>query len=149
VSDSARLLLTAAVLSAVALGVTAWRVARIDASDPARLIGELRVAQWAAVLLAATAGLPMGLSIAGEGLPAAHLDVAFAFAYVLIAGLILQQEPRTALLYAIGAFASHALVDIAHRPGLLSPDLAPRWAVIGSAVYDVVLAATCYWARRR
>jgi hypothetical protein len=42
------------------------------------------------------------------------------------------------------AFAAHALIDILHRPGMLSPDLAPRWFVVGCAVHDVVMGALCY-----
>ena len=148
-SDSARVLLTAAVLSVSALAAFAWRVARIDASQPDRLIGEMRVAQWAAVLLAAAGAMPMGLGVAGAMLETAHVDVAFGFGYVLFAGLILQREPRSALLFAMAGCVSHALLDISHRPGGLSPDLAPRWFMIGSASYDVALAAICYWARRR
>jgi hypothetical protein len=40
-------------------------------------------------------------------------------------------------------------VDIAHRPGWLSPDLAPRWYIVGCASFNVYLAALCYLARRR
>lgn len=148
-SDSARVLLTAAVLSVSALAAFAWRVARIDVSQPERLMGELRLAQWAAVLLATAGAMPMGLAVAGSALETAHVDAAFGFGYVLFAGLILQREPRSALLFAIGGFASHALLDISHRPGGLSPDLAPQWFMIGSASYDLAIAAICYWARRR
>jgi hypothetical protein len=42
------------------------------------------------------------------------------------------------------AFAAHAIVDVAHRPGLLPEGLAPRWYAVGCAVYDVVIGAVCY-----
>jgi len=149
VTDTARVLLTAGVLSASAIAALAWRTNRADPEQPERLIGELRLSQWVAVLLAATGGLPMGLAVAGSALPTAHLDLAIGVAFVGLAGLILQREPRQALLLATGGFLLHAVVDIAHRPGWLSPDLVPRWFVIGCASYDIFIAAVCYWARRR
>ena len=53
------------------------------------------------------------------------------------------------IIVVAGGFVVHALVDIAHRPGWLSSDLAPRWYTVGCAVYNVGLAGICYWARRR
>lgn len=148
-TDTARVLLTAGVLSLSAIAALAWRTSRIDPDQPERLIGELRLSQWVAILLAATGGLPMGLAIAGATIATAHLDLAIGMVFVGLAGLILQREPRQALLLATGAFLLHAIVDIAHRPGWLSPDLVPRWFVIGCASYDILIAAICYWARRR
>jgi hypothetical protein len=148
-TDTARVLLTAAALSASALGMLVWRVARLDPSQPERLIGQLRVSQWAAVLLAATGGVPIGLTVAQPLVPAGHLDAAIGVVFIGVAGLILLRDPREGLVLAAGAFGLHALVDIAHRPGWLSPDLAPRWFIVGCAIYDLFLAAACYWARRR
>jgi hypothetical protein len=62
---------------------------------------------------------------------------------------VIQREPRAALIIAATAFVAHALTDLAHRPGWLSPDLSPRWYVVGSAIYDVCVAALCYVATRR
>jgi len=149
VTDTARVLLTAGALSLSAIAALAWRTSRTESDSPERLIGELRLSQWAAILLAATGGLPMGLAIAGATIATAHLDLAIGMLFVGLAGLILQREPRQALLLATGGFLLHAIVDIAHRPGWLSPDLVPRWFVIGCASYDIVIAAICYWARRR
>lgn len=143
------MVLVAAVLSAGSLAALAWRVARTDAADPHRLIGELRVAQWAAILLAAMGGFPIGVAVAHETMPLAHLDVFLGVAYIGIAGWMLQRDPHEALLIGALAATAHALLDIAHRPGWLSPDVAPRWFTIGSASYSVVIAALCYWARRR
>ncbi len=148
-TDTARVLLTAAALSASAIAMLAWRVARSDPSQPERLIGELRVAQWAALLLAATGGVPIGLAVAQPLIPAEHLDAAIGIVFIGVAGLILLRDPREGLLLAAGAFGLHALVDIAHRPGWLSPDVAPRWFIVGCATYNLFLAAACYWARRR
>jgi hypothetical protein len=41
--------------------------------------------------------------------------------------------------------ARHALVDIAHRPGVLPDGIAPGWYTIGAASYDVLLGALCYF----
>lgn len=147
-TDTARVLLTAAVLSATAAAFFARRLGHLEA-QPARLVGELRLAQCAAVLLAAAGGIPAGLATAGSAVPAAHLDVAFGIAFVALAVVILQREPRQALLLAATGFLVHALLNLAHRPGWLSPDLAPRWYWIGGASYDACLAAICYLARRR
>jgi hypothetical protein len=149
VTDTARVLLTAAVLSAVALVTFAWRVTRLDPDGADRLIGELRLMQWAGVLLAGVSGIPIGLALASTEAPLAHLDATLGVLFVGLAGFVLQRDPREGLLLASAGFIAHALVDIAHRPGWLSPDLAPRWYTIGCAVYDVFLAGCCYWARRR
>jgi hypothetical protein len=148
VTDTARVLLTAAVLSATASAFFARRIGRLEA-QPARLVGQLRLAQCAAVLLAAVGGIPAGLGIAESAVPNAHLDVTIGIGFVVLAALVLQREPRQALLLAAIGFLVHALLDLAHRPGWLPPDLAPRWCWIGSASYDVCMAAICYVARRR
>jgi hypothetical protein len=149
VSDTARVLLVAALLSASAFAAFVWRLARLDPNEPARRIAELRVSQWAAVLLAATAAVPMGLAASGAAPPLAHLDAALAVLFVTAAGAILQREPRTSLTLAAGAFLLHAATDAAHRPGWLSPDLGPRWLIAGGATYDLCMAVLCFWARRR
>ena len=148
-TETARVLLTAGLLSLATAVVFAGRLRRIDASDPTRLIGELRLAQWAAVGLAAMGGAPIGLAVAGAAQPLAHLDLTFGIAFILLAGAILHQEPARALRLASGGFILHALVALAHRPGWLSPTLSPLWFTAGSATYDVCLAATCFWATWR
>ena len=149
-TDTARVLLTAAVLSAGALAILAWQVTKTDSHAPARLIGQLRLSQVAAMLLAATGALPIGLAIAAAPtVQLAHLDAALGVIFVVLAGLVLQRDPRQGLLIAALAFIAHALVDLAHRPGLLSPALGPRWFFVSCAVYDVLVAAICYWGQRR
>ena len=55
-----------------------------------------------------------------------------------------------ALVAAIdSAFAFHALLDVAHRPGILAPELMPRPFLVGCALLNVYVAALCYLARRR
>jgi hypothetical protein len=149
VTDTARVLLTAAVLSGITMAAFAWRVMRTDPSHPDRLVGELRLAQWAAVLLAGIGAIPIGAAIVHATLPFTGVDAAIGVIVVGIAGLVLQRPPREALLLATGGFLLHALVNLAHRPGWLAPDLAPRWWTVGCAIYDVLLAAICYGARHR
>lgn len=143
------MLLTAGVLSAIALATFAWRVTRIDIEDSDRLIGELRLMQWAGIMMAGVSAVPMGLALAAPAAPLAHLDVAVGAMFVGLAGLVLQRDPREGLLLACFGLLAHALIDIAHRPGWLAPDLAPRWYTIGCAVHNVFLAGWCFWARRR
>jgi hypothetical protein len=149
VTDTARVLLTAAVLSGVTMATFAWRVMRTEASHPDRLVGELRLAQWAAVLLAGIGAIPIGAAVVHTTLSVGGADAAIGVVFVGIAGLVLQRPPREALLLATGGFLLHALVNLAHRPGWLAPDLAPRWWTVGCAIYDVLLAAICYGARHR
>jgi hypothetical protein len=127
----------------------AWRVARLDPSLPDRLIGELRLARWAAILLAAVGAISVGLAVARPDVSAGNADVALGVVFVGWAGVVLQREPREGLLLAAVAFVIHALLNIAHRPGWLSPEIAPHWYTVGCAIYDVYIAALCWWARRR
>ena len=136
-------------LSGSALGAFAWRLVAIDPAQPQRLIGELRLAQWIAILLAVTGGAWLGLAIRVGGEPLAGLDVTVSLGVAVVAAIALVSEPRQALGLLAGAFMAHALIDIAHRPGWLSPAIAPRWFVVGCSAYDVYIAALCYWARRR
>jgi hypothetical protein len=149
VTETARLLLIAAVLSASALGVFAWRLLRSDPAAPERLIGELRLAQACAILLAVTGGAWLGLGAGHEAELLSSLDVTIAIVYAILAVVALQLEPRQALLLLAAAFVAHALIDIAHRPGWLSQAIAPRWFIAGCAAYDVFVGAVCFWARRR
>lgn len=148
-NDTARVLLTAGILSAAAISTFAWRVTQIDLEEPQRLIGELRLAQWMAIVLAGIGGVPLGLALADPSASLANLDAAAAVLFMGLAGVILQRDPREALLLGSGGFVLHALVDIAHRPGWLATDLAPRWFTIGCAIHNVYLAGVCFWARRR
>jgi hypothetical protein len=138
----------AAALSLIAISTMAWRVSRLDLDEPGRLIGQLRVAQWAAVLLAGLGGISLGLAVASPAVPLSHVDAALGVVFVGFAGIVLQRDPRDALLFAAGGFAVHALLNLAHRPGWLPPELAPRWYIVGSAIYDVCVAGTCYWTAR-
>jgi hypothetical protein len=148
-NDTVRVLLAAAVLSLAAIATLAWRVTRADPTEAERLIGELRLAQWAAILLAGVSAVPIGLAVARVTDTTGNFDAALGVVLVGLAGVVLQREPREGLLLVAGGFVVHALLDIAHRPGWLSADFAPRWFTVGCATYNVCLAWICYWARRR
>lgn len=148
-TEVGRVLLTAAVLTLSAFATFAWRISRTEASQPERLIGELRLAQWAAVLFAATGAASIGFAASRPSIPLGTIDVTVAVVCVVVAGVILQREPRAGLLVAAWAFLGHALFDVSHRPGLLSDDLVPRWFAGSWAAWDLAMAAVCLWARRR
>jgi len=76
--------------------------------------------------------------------PGVGFDIAIAVGFLLVAALTMVRDPRQALTIIALAFAAHAVVDVAHRPGLLPEGLAPRWYAVGCAVYDVVIGAVCY-----
>lgn len=131
---------------ALGLGL-AWqsiRTAAIPTASPERLIAELRLAQMAALLLTLSAGAYIGFAVGRENEPGAGLDVALAVVFMLVAAVTMLRDPRQALTIVALAFAAHAVVDIAHRPGLLPDALAPRWYAVGCAVYDVFIGAVCY-----
>jgi hypothetical protein len=149
VTGTVGLLLVAFVLSGLALGSYAWRVTRIDSSQPDRLIGELRLAQWTALLYAATGGTWIGLAVIAQADLLANIDLLLGVTAVVLAAFVLRLEPRAALLTLAIAFVAHALLDIAHRPGGLSPTIAPQRFIVGCAAYDIYLAALCFWTRGR
>ena len=122
----------------------AARTAMIPPSSPDRLISELRLSQFAALLLSLTAGSYIGFAVAHEAQPGVGFDIAFAIGFLVIAASTLITDPRQGLTVLALAFAAHAVIDVAHRPGLLPDGIAPRWYLIGCATYDVYIGALCY-----
>ncbi len=120
------------------------RASGVATSSPQRLIEELRLAQMAALLLTLTAGAYIGFAVVRENEPGVGLDIAFAVGFLVVAAFSMVRDPRQALTIVALAFAAHAVLDIAHRPGLLPDSLAPRWYAVGCSVYDVWIAAVCY-----
>lgn len=120
------------------------RTAAVTPSSPERLIAELRLAQMAALLLTLSAGAYIGFAVVRETEPGVGLDIALAVGFLLVAAITMLRDPRQALTIVAAAFLAHAVLDIAHRPGLLPDALAPRWYAVGCAVYDVFMAAVCY-----
>jgi len=131
------------VMFASALSWFSWRLTRMPHDAAERVVGELRLSQAAATLLALNAAVYAGLAAAAESAAGASSDVAVAGAFAAVALLAHLREPRTALALLAAAFAAHALVDIAHRPGLL-PVIAPRWLLVGGASFDLLFAAICF-----
>lgn len=121
----------------------AVRTSMVPPASPDRLVAELRLAQFAALLLGLTAGAYIGFAAAHETQPGVGLDVALAIGFLVVAASTMVRDPRQALTILALAFAAHAIVDVAHRPGAL-PEIAPRWYLIGCAVYDVYIGALCY-----
>jgi hypothetical protein len=120
------------------------RTAAIPTNSPERLVGELRLAQMGALLLTLSAGAYIGFAVVRENSQGVGLDISLAVCFLLVAAVTMVRDPRQALTIVALAFAAHAVVDVAHRPGLLPDALAPRWYSIGCAVYDVYIGALCY-----
>ena len=148
-TETARALLVAAILAAAGLAAYAVRILQQDPAEPGRLIGELRFSQWAALLLAASGGAWLGIAAGHPPAAMGGLEVMIAIATILVAAWTLHQDTRYALVVLGGAFVAHALLDIAHRPGGLADDLAPRWFIVGCATHNLFMAAVCYGVRRR
>ena len=132
---------------ALAAGFT-WQAARtsmIPVTSPERLVAELRLAQIAALLLVLTAGAYIGFAVVHEAQQGVGFDIALAIGFFVVAAVTLMRDPRQALTMLALAFAAHAVLDVAHRPGwLLADGIAPRWNSLGCAVYDVYIGALCY-----
>lgn len=144
-SEAAQTTLVAFALLATGMTWQAVQSARVPVSSPDRLVAELRLAQLAALLLALSAGAYIGLAVAHEAQPGVGFDVALAGVFFVVAASTLVRDPRQALTILALAFAAHAILDVAHRPGWPLPDgVAPRWYSIGCAVYDVFMGALCY-----
>ena len=128
----------------LALGWLAWRASRLDALAPDRLVLELRLAQFSALLLVLAAGIYLGLALAHEDTAGTGLDVAIGMGFFVTAAVVTTWEPTQALTALALAWAAHGLVDLAHIVDLLPSTIVPAWYATGCAVYDVVVAAICY-----
>jgi len=145
VTEAAQTILVASALIGTGVTWQAVRSARVPVSSPDRLVAELRLAQLAALLLAFSAAAYIGLAVAHEAQPWVGLDIALAAGFFAVAAATLVRDPRQALTILALAFAAHAILDVAHRPGSPLPDgVAPRWYSIWCAVYDVYIGALCY-----
>ena len=122
----------------------AVRTAMVPTNSPDRLVAELRLAQFAALMLCLVAGAYIGFAIAREEQVGVGFDITLAVGFLVVAATTLVRDPRQALTILALAFAAHAILDVAHQPGLLTPGIAPRWYSISCAVYDVYIGALCY-----
>jgi hypothetical protein len=146
VTDAFQTTVVAFAMLGAALTWQAVRAAMVPVSSPERLVAELRLAQMAALLLSLSAGAYIGLAVAHEAERGVGVDIALAVGFFVTAAATLVRDPRQALTILALAFAAHAILDVAHRPGWLLPDgMAPRWYSIGCAVYDVFIGALCYF----
>jgi hypothetical protein len=136
-------------VAAVALGagfsLQSLRTAAIPVASPDRLVAELRLAQIGALVLTLVAGAYLGFAAAHEARVGVGLDIALAAGFFVLAAYTLTCDPRQALTLLALGFAAHAILDIAHRPGVLPDGLAPQWYTVGCATFDVVLGAVCYF----
>jgi hypothetical protein len=144
-SEGLRTLLVAAIAFGAGFSFHSLRTAAIPVSSPERLISELRLAQIAALLLALSAGAYLGFAAVHEERTGVGLDIALTAGFFVLAAYTLTCDPRQALTLLALGFAAHAVIDIAHRPGLLPDALAPRWYTVGCASYDVLIGALCYF----
>jgi hypothetical protein len=146
VTEAFQTIVVAFAMLGAALTWQAVRAAMVPVSSPERLVAELRLAQLAALLLSLSAGAYIGLAVAHEAERGVGVDVALTVGFFVTAAATLVLDPRQALTILALAFAAHAVLDVAHRPGWLLPDgMAPRWYSIGCAVYDVYIGALCYF----
>jgi hypothetical protein len=144
-SEGLRTILVAAAAFGTGFSILSFRTAAIPISSPERLIAELRLAQIAALLLTVTAGAYLGFAAANETRTGVGFDVALAAGFFVLAAYTLTCDPRQALTLLALAFAAHAIIDIAHRPGVLPDGIAPEWYTVGCATYDVIIGALCYF----
>ena len=143
-TEGLRTLVVAATALAAGYGLQAIRTAAVPVSSPDRLVSELRLAQIGALMLTLAAGAYLGFAAMAETRTGVGLDIALAIGFLVLAGYTLTCDPRQALTLLALAFATHALLDIAHRPGVLPEDIVPRWYTIGCAVLNVAFGAFSY-----
>jgi hypothetical protein len=144
-SEGLRTLLVAAVAFGVGFSFQSFRTAAIPTSSPERLVAELRLAQLAALLLTLSAGAYLGFAAGHESRTGVGVDIALAAGFVVLSAYTLTCDPRQALTLLALGFGGHALIDIAHRPGMLPDGIAPNWYTVGCASYDVLIGALCYY----
>jgi hypothetical protein len=133
-----------AILMVATIVTFTLRALAAPASAPDRLVAELRLAQIAALALALTAGVSVGLALGHASRPDLSAEVALGGMLFLVAAVAPFQDPRQALTMVALGFAGHAVTDVMHRPGLMPSDLTAQWYFVGSACVDVVVGALCY-----
>jgi uncharacterized membrane protein YhdT len=144
-SEALRTFLVAAVALGAGFSLQSLRTAAIPVASPDRLVAELRLAQIGALVLTLVAGAYLGFAAAHEARIGVGLDIAFAAGFFVLAAYTLTCDPRQALTLLALGFAGHAILDIAHRPGVLPDGLAPQWYTVGCATFDVLIGALCYF----
>lgn len=148
-TETARVLLTAVILSAVALTAFTWRLTRAATGSAERLVTQLHLSQWAALVLAVQGAIAVGLAIGNEAAPRASLELAIGLLPIAAAALVLRCEPVQALQVAAVSLGLYAAVAFAHRPGWLTTELAPAWFWVGQATYSLYIATLCSLSFRK
>ena len=143
-TDATRALLVAGAALALALLRLSVIATNADPASPQRLVAELRLAQFAALLLVLTAGVYIGFALAHESATGSGLDVALGVGFLVLAAVAVTRAPGLALTLLAVAFASHAVVDLLHSAQVLPAEALPGWYATACAIYDVAIAAVCY-----
>ena len=123
---------------------TAWQACRSDPNSSERLVVELRLSQYSALLLLLVAGVYVGLNVAYDNIDGTSFDIAIAVGFFVIVSSVITREPASALTTLSLAWIGHSFVDLAHIINLLPGDIAPAWYPRVCAIYDVCVAAICY-----
>ncbi len=143
-TDAARALLVAAIALGIALTRLSVLATKSDPTSPQRLVAELRLAQFSALLLVLTAGAYVGFALAHESSTGSGMDVALGVGFLVLASVAVTLDPRRALTLLAVAFAGHAIVDLLHSAAVLPAESLPPWYATACAIYDVAIAAVCY-----
>ncbi len=142
--DATLALIVACAALAVAMVRLSFLAMRADSNSPDRLVAELRLAQFGALVLAVVAGAYVGFALAHADTSGSGLDIALAVGFVVLASYAQTQEPATALTLVAAGFGGHAVVDLLHAAALLPSDSLPTWYPTACALYDVAVAGVCY-----
>lgn len=148
-SDGSIALALTAVALVLPLAWRLWLLAREPHDSPQRLVGELRLAQMAAMVLVFVTAGHAGLAVARLEVPGAGLEIALAVGFFVFASTAMLREPPEALSWLSLAFLGHAVLDVLHRPGLLPEAIVPGWFARDCATLCAGVAALCYLAVRR
>ena len=122
----------------------AYRAVSVGTTTPDRLVLELRLAQFSALLLVSVSSAYIGLAVAHEQTTGMGLDVAVATGFLVAASVTATQRPAVALTTLAVFWILHSLVDLAHMTHLLPNQIASAWYPTTCAIYDVGVAAICY-----
>ena len=95
-TDAARALLVACTVLAIALIRLSVTATRADPASPQRLIAELRLAQFSALLLMLTAGVYIGFALAHASTTGSGWDVALGVGFLVLASVAVSQAPGRA-----------------------------------------------------
>lgn len=143
-TDAARALAVTSILVAFAMIRLSRHAIQSDPTSPTRLVAELRLAQFAALVLALVAGTYIGFSLAQAATAGSGVDIALAIGFLMLASVAVTQSPHIALAMLAVGFGGHAIVDLIHGANVLPADSLPDWYATACAIYDVVMAGVCY-----